>query len=424
MTKVLVMIHPESSHFNACLGLLKAMETGGFELTMLASPADRDWCQKHAFHVWPYLQKSLAKDSKQARFFWQKRQQIKHAFKELTQDLQQAMNQVKPDLVLVDALTPYGAFAALGKGVPVCLLQTMLPMDYAKGLPPLQTPLKPARNEQEQQALENVWAGVLRKKKWEDLWAGHEQRYTNMARFFGVNPKIMQPKACFSFDLPLPKLVLCPQAFDFPRPTNPFNHYIGAHLQLDRDEVAFDFNWINPQKSLIYCATTTRRVTQDPRLISNYQTLLNSVANQEQYQLVLSTCGVEMAHLLKIPAAAKVVTYAPQLALLKRADLAIHHGGLNTIKECLHFGVRSLVFPGMDDQFGNAARIEYHRLGRMGRPDDIQAEVLAKRFQDLLSDAQMTQALAAMKPAFAARYQHQDVSAFLNDLGKQQRLLA
>jgi len=46
----------------------------------------------------------------------------------------------------------------------------------------------------------------------------------------------------------------------------------------------------------------------------------------------------------------------------------INHGGINTIKECIHENVPMLTYPLSPewDQPGNAARVVYHQLGLMG----------------------------------------------------------
>jgi UDP:flavonoid glycosyltransferase YjiC (YdhE family) len=58
-----------------------------------------------------------------------------------------------------------------------------------------------------------------------------------------------------------------------------------------------------------------------------------------------------------------VVATAPQLELLKRADLCITHAGLNTVLEALGQGVPLLAVPIGYDQPGVAARIAHHRVG-------------------------------------------------------------
>ncbi len=51
----------------------------------------------------------------------------------------------------------------------------------------------------------------------------------------------------------------------------------------------------------------------------------------------------------------------PQVAMLRSADLIVHHGGNNSVQESLAAGVRQVVLPFSTDQFSNAADLE--RIG-------------------------------------------------------------
>ncbi|MGL4399750.1 MAG: glycosyltransferase, partial [Luteolibacter sp.] len=62
-----------------------------------------------------------------------------------------------------------------------------------------------------------------------------------------------------------------------------------------------------------------------------------------------------------LPESVRVVAYAPFSALLPRAALMVHHGGIGTLSQCLAAGIPQLVVFMSLDQPDNAARIE--RLG-------------------------------------------------------------
>jgi UDP:flavonoid glycosyltransferase YjiC (YdhE family) len=46
------------------------------------------------------------------------------------------------------------------------------------------------------------------------------------------------------------------------------------------------------------------------------------------------------------------------VALLRGADLTLHHGGNNSVQEALAAGVRQIVLPFSTDQFSSAADLE------------------------------------------------------------------
>jgi zeaxanthin glucosyltransferase len=61
----------------------------------------------------------------------------------------------------------------------------------------------------------------------------------------------------------------------------------------------------------------------------------------------------------------------PQVAMLRHADLAIHHGGNNSVQECLGVGVRQLVLPFSTDQFANAADLERVGVASILAPNEM-----------------------------------------------------
>lgn len=68
----------------------------------------------------------------------------------------------------------------------------------------------------------------------------------------------------------------------------------------------------------------------------------------------------------------------PQVAMLQYADLAIHHGGNNSVQECLGAGVRQLVLPFSTDQFANAADLERVDGASILDPNDMNTVQLSE----------------------------------------------
>lgn len=67
----------------------------------------------------------------------------------------------------------------------------------------------------------------------------------------------------------------------------------------------------------------------------------------------------------------------PQVALLRTADLAIHHGGNNSVQEALAAGVRQIVLPFSTDQFAAAADLEQLDLALVAPPNEMTSACLS-----------------------------------------------
>ena len=81
-----------------------------------------------------------------------------------------------------------------------------------------------------------------------------------------------------------------------------------------------------------------------------------------------------------------VVSYAPQLELLERADLTIFHGGLNTALESLAHGVPMIAIPVTFDQPGVGARLVRSGTGRTIPVGELTDQRLRAEIQELLSN--------------------------------------
>lgn len=80
-------------------------------------------------------------------------------------------------------------------------------------------------------------------------------------------------------------------------------------------------------------------------------------------QLLVAHCGGLTQQQVNALDATWVVDFAPQRAVLARADLCITHGGMNTVMDALSFGVPLLALPIAFDQPGISARIMHHKVG-------------------------------------------------------------
>ena len=88
---------------------------------------------------------------------------------------------------------------------------------------------------------------------------------------------------------------------------------------------------------------------------------------QEQMQnfhLTLSVSGLDCRDIFnQLPDNVSVHSWVPQVDVLQHASLAIVHGGLGSVKECVVNNVPMLTVPMGRDQHDNGIRIRHHHLG-------------------------------------------------------------
>ena len=117
-----------------------------------------------------------------------------------------------------------------------------------------------------------------------------------------------------------------------------------------------------------------------------YQKCLNAFQD-ECYQVVMSIGNkTEISELQNIPKNFIVKNYVPQLEVLKRADVFISHGGLNSVSEALYFGVPVIVIPMANDQPVVAKRLAELGAGLNLNMTEITTEILNHMVHTVLTD--------------------------------------
>ncbi len=107
----------------------------------------------------------------------------------------------------------------------------------------------------------------------------------------------------------------------------------------------------------------------------------------EAVQIILSVgTKTQPESLGTIPDNFIVRSYMPQLEILKRADVFISHGGLNSVSEALFYGVPVIAVPIANDQPIVAKRIEELGAGLALRPEDITPVLLRESVAKIRSN--------------------------------------
>ena len=174
-----------------------------------------------------------------------------------------------------------------------------------------------------------------------------------------------------------------PAELEFPRNNLPqCFHFTGPyHNSTGREVSDFPFDKLTGQP-LIYASLGTIQ----NRLLGVFQ----SIAEACQYldvQLVISLGGSASPEVLQgLPGNPLVVSYAPQLQLLEKAELTITHAGMNTTLECLTNGVPMVAIPIANDQPGVASRIVWSGCGEAIPVKKVNADNLRIAIKKVLTE--------------------------------------
>jgi zeaxanthin glucosyltransferase len=279
------------------------------------------------------------------------------------------------EALVIDTVHFFAELVPMKMGIPYAHIWNVLHIDSSGATPPCifgwdyeDTPAAKARN------LEAV-------KRMRSVFQPIQQVARSWAEKHGLQIDWDTPNATIS---KLAVITQTPKEFDFPAvPQAPAFHYAGPfHDDYGRERVAFPWE----------------RLTGEPLIYASMGTLVNGLTDVFRLilkaadaipgrQLVLSIgSNIQMDDIGPIPASAIVVPKAPQIELLKRAELCITHAGINTTLESLALGVPMVAIPVGFDQPGIAARIVYHGVGKSVPVASINKEDLSEAIEEVLGN--------------------------------------
>jgi MGT family glycosyltransferase len=150
---------------------------------------------------------------------------------------------------------------------------------------------------------------------------------------------------------------------------------------------------------VVYCSLGTLCQYQYGRCGDFYHKVIEAFRGRPDLTLVLVTGPfAETYDHDSLPANVHLLKAVPQLQVLPLASLMITHGGMNSMTECIYFGVPVVVYPlsGDFDQRGNAARAEHHGLGVRGNIRRDGVKQIAARVDQVLGNPAYGRRMAEM----------------------------
>jgi zeaxanthin glucosyltransferase len=163
-----------------------------------------------------------------------------------------------------------------------------------------------------------------------------------------------------------PEIVLCASAFDFPRKGADAPTYVALPVDLGRRENVPDAleSFIDGKRPLIY-ASLGSQSGRYPEASRFFLAVVETMRARPDWHAVIVTGQrfYDYPVFAELPPNILLLRSAPQLWLLKRASVFVTHAGLGSIREAIALAAPMVAVPQQFDQLGNAARVEYHRIG-------------------------------------------------------------
>ena len=426
--RIVFAVHCGAGHVNGSLSLARRLRDRGHRVTYLGLAPARPLVERNGFEFVPFAADILSETAYQpaaapAAPWWRRRLAAERLFRSFLArcsngDLDQLLQSCRPDLVICDTLIWYIGLRSLSLGIPTVSLSASLHGPPNDRVPPGLSPRIPRTS---------GWGRIQVRLDWLRLrWhffftktlashlAGEFRHPTRMHFLTGEFKRLARRSGIDCREnhtywigitgphLMLPEIMLCPRSFEFPQALVRDRRYVGGKVDIGRVEDTSLLERLDPKKPLVYCS-----LGSDARFYPHsghfFRTVVAAARLRSDWQWVLSVGSQQEADRYPETGSKLLVTaWAPQIAILQRAAAMVTHGGLNSILECVHFGVPMVVVPGLRDQPGNMARAVYHGIAAGAPMKDLKPDHLVHLIDRTMHSPEIRRALLLMRDAIAA----------------------
>jgi len=263
-------------------------------------------------------------------------------------DLTRAIEQVRPDVVVVDVNSWGAGFAAETWGGPWVSFSPYTPVlsspgtpPFGPGLPPLGGPLGAVRD------------AVLRKAVMGAVVKAMLPRVNGLRTELGLTPVASAEE--FLRKAPL-MLVTTAKPFEYA--TTDWGPDVVMTGAMSWEPAAQAPAWLDEVDRPVVLVTTSSEFQDDGVLV---RTALEALRDEPVH--VVATMPAGLARDLQVPANATVAEFLPHGPLLERAAVAVTHGGMGATQKALARGIPVVAVPFGRDQLEVARRVEVSRSG-------------------------------------------------------------
>lgn len=321
---------------------------------------------------------------------------------------------LQPDLLLCDTLVWYVALRAWKLGIPCMQLNLTLSFHPNTRIPPVlfAMQLASARSSRIRTLLAWKYLGMkflFSKRLASRLFGAY--RYPHRIHHLSDEFRRIAAQSGYPLKkgvtyhiselgpvLALDEIVLCPKAFDFPNvPNKPERKHLGSFIDLERSEQVLPEEQMDADRPLVVCSLGTNAFYY-PHAPRFFKCVFQASRLEPTWQFVLHLADLVLTDELGTPPKNLLVrSRIPQLDLLRRAAVMVNHGGINSVIECIHFGVPMVILPGLRNQPGVAARAAYHGVARVESMATITPGILVSRVRQAMHDCHIQDAVTRMR---------------------------
>lgn len=178
-----------------------------------------------------------------------------------------------------------------------------------------------------------------------------------------------------------------PQSFDYPRKKLPKTfHYTGPLRTAARAEVFFPWERLDG-RPLIYASLGTLQNGRE----RVFRIFAEACAPLDAQLVITHGGGLDEQSVQSLPGKPLVVSYAPQVDVLKRASLTLTHAGLNTVLDSLSQGVPMVAIPITYEQPAIAERLRWIGAGESLPFAKLTVDRLREKIRRVMGDVSYAQ---------------------------------
>lgn len=433
MSVILIDILPAKGHFHATLKIANVLKSNGFSVFYgcpnLLSQSIQKFGYEHV--ILPSIPessinfaKNIAGFSYVIDYFWELIYQDR--FKELKKLIENYRNTIKrnkPDIVLLDEQSALKAFIYQSLSIKVIFFQTKPDTRKIRNIPPFTSLFIPKRGLTSNAYCDLLWFFKLSILYWNKYFSmfcsfGQDEysMYKKVIKQYGIEFKYIEFKRSFGIGVKeIPRLVISPEAFDFPHSSIDGVFPIGPLLDVKREGEINMPRYLpllqrikksNEDSSsfIVYCSLGT--VTSGfKKTVKKFFLKIRKVSRINPSVIFVLSVGKDfnISDLFPAPDNLLIFDHVPQIDLLQYCNLMITHGGMNSINECVFNNVPMLVYPLSPrwDQPGNSARVVYHGMGLRGSIKFDPVQEISRKINAIRTDFTKYQKnVAVMKEKF------------------------